>query len=83
MADALFAARRGCFAVDAEVVPDAATSFAAAAVGVAIFFAIPRDFTFWEALLAAADFALAAEILFCATLFIDAYFATDTEAAAG
>ena len=34
-------------------------------------------------LLAAADFALAAEILFCAAFFTDADFATDIEAAAG
>ena len=61
----------------------AATSFAAAAVGVAVFFATRRDFAFCAVLLAGATFALAAEILFCAAFFTDADFATDTEAAAG
>ena len=42
-----------------------------------------RDFALREAFLAAADFTLAAEILFCAALFTDADFAIDTEAAAG
>lgn len=83
MADALFAARRGCFAVSVEIAADAAASFAAITVGAAVFFAMRRDFAFREALLVGADFALAAEILFCATLFTDADFATDTEAAAG
>ena len=84
MADARFAERRGCFAVDAEVAPDAAASFATiTTAGAEVFFAMRRDFAFREALLAAADFALAAEILFCAALFTDADFATDTEAAAG
>ena len=76
MADALFA-------VDAEVPADAAASFAAITVGAAVFFAMRRDFAFREALLDGADFALAAEILFCAALFADADFATDREAAAG
>nr|WP_314070013.1 hypothetical protein [uncultured Campylobacter sp.] len=84
MADALFAERRSCFAVDAEVAPDAAASFATiTTAGAEVFFAMRRDFAFREALLAAADFAIAAEILFCAALFKDADFATDTEAAAG
>ena len=61
----------------------AATSFAAAAVGVAVFFATRRDFTFCAVLLLGITFALAAEILFCAAFFTDADFATDTEAAAG
>ena len=39
-----------------------------------------RDFAFREAFLAAADYTLAAEILFCAAFFTDADFATDTEA---
>lgn len=77
MADALFAARRGCFAVDAEVALDAATSFAAITAGVAVSFAMRRDFAFREVLLAAVDFALGAEILFCTALFTDADFATD------
>jgi len=83
LADALFAARRGCFAASVEIAADAAASFAAITVGAAVFFAMRRDFAFREALLVGADFALAAEILFCATLFTDADFATDTEAAAG
>ena len=66
-----------------EIAADAAASFAAITVGAAVFFAMRRDFAFREALLVGADFALAAEILFCATLFTDADFATDTEAAAG
>ena len=60
---------------------DAATSFAAAAIGVAVFFATRRDFAFCAILLAGATFALAVEILFCAAFFTDADFATDTEAA--
>lgn len=77
MADALFAARRGCFAASVEIAADAAASFAAITVGAAVFFAMRRDFAFREALLVGADFALAAEILFCATLFTDADFETD------
>jgi len=46
LSGALFAARRGCFTVGAEIAADAATSFTAAAVGVAASFAIRRDFTF-------------------------------------
>jgi len=56
-----------------------ASSFVAATVGVAVFFAIRRDFAFWEVLLAAADFALATEILFCAELFTDADLATEAD----
>ena len=55
----------------------AAASFVAAAVGVAVFFAMRRDFAFCAVLLADATFALAAEILFRAELFIDADLATD------
>ena len=44
--DALFAARRGCFAVDAELAMVTASSFVAAAGGVAVFFATRRDFAF-------------------------------------
>ena len=54
-----------------------ASSFVAAAVGVAVFFATRRDFAFCAILLAGATFALAAEILFCAAFFIDADLATD------
>ena len=61
----------------------AAASFAAITAGVAVSFTMRRDFALREVLLAATDFALAAEILFCAALFTDADFATDTEAAAG
>ena len=77
LADALFAARRGCFAVDAELTPDATASFAAITAGIAVFFAIRRDFAFCAVFLAGATFALAAEILFRAELFIDADLATD------
>lgn len=73
----LFAARCGCFAVDAELTPDAAASFAAITAGAAVFFSMRRDFAFREALLAGTHFALGAEILFCAALFMDADFATD------
>ena len=65
----------------------AVVSFAAITVGVAVFFAMRRDFTFCAVLLAGAHFALGAEILFCAALLVDADlateadFATDTEAA--
>ena len=54
-----------------------ASSFVAAAVGVAVFFATRRDFAFCAILLAGATFVLAAEILFCTALFTDADFATD------
>lgn len=54
-----------------------ASSFVAAAVGVAVFFAMRRDFAFCAVFLAGATFALAAEILFRAELFIDADLATD------
>ena len=77
---ALFAARRGCFAVSVEIAADAAASFAAITVGAAVFFAMRRDFAFREALLVGADFALDAEILFCAVLFTDVDFAVDVEA---
>ena len=87
--DALFAARRDCFAVDAEVAPSAAVSFAAIAASAVVFFAVRRDFALCAVLLLGITFALAAEILFCAALLVDADlatkvdFATDTEAAAG
>ena len=44
-----------------------------------MFFATRRDFTFWEVLLAAADFALAAEILFRTAFFTDADLATEAD----
>lgn len=76
--DALFAARRGCFAVDTEVAPSATASFATiTTAGVAVFFATRRDFAFCAVLLLGITFALAAEILFCAVPFTDADFATD------
>ena len=56
---------------------DAATSFAAITVGVAVFFAMRRDFAFCAVFLAGATFALAVEILFCTAFFIDADFTTD------
>lgn len=56
-----------------------ASSFAAAAVGVAVFFATRRDFAFCAVFLVGATFALAAEILFCTVFFIDADLATDSD----
>ena len=47
LADALFAARRDCFAVGAEIAVVATASFAAiTTTGVAVFFAMRRDFAF-------------------------------------
>ena len=79
MADALFAARRGCFAASVEIAADAATSFAAITVGVAVFFVVRRDFTFCAVLLLGITFALAAEILFCVAFLVDADLATGAD----
>ena len=76
----LFEARRGCFAISAELAPDAASSFATiTTAGVAVFFATRRDFAFCGVLLLGITFALTAEILFRVEFLIDADLAKDAD----